>query len=130
MPWTYDISDTGAGPGWRGTLYRPDGSFLAKGYSGNAGGLNDVSDALIKNVGPIPPGTYIIGDAFNHPLCGPVSMRLTPTADTDVGDRDGFLIHGDGSAGNFSASHGCIIALRVPRLEMAGSRDKRLIVKA
>jgi hypothetical protein len=44
--------------------------------------------------------------------------------------RSGFLIHGDNSKGNSSASNGCIILPRWARLEVAGSPVKSLLVVA
>lgn len=102
-----------------------DGVSIAVGYSGNGKGLNNPAFDTESNVGPIPKGYWTIGDAFNHPVKGPVCMRLTPKIKTH---RSGFLIHGDNTKGDKSASQGCIILNKVTRLLLANSSDKVLMV--
>jgi hypothetical protein len=63
----------------------------------------------VPMVGPIPVGVYTIGSPFTHPTCGPEAMRLTPNPGTNDFGRSGFLMHGDNSELNHSASEGCII---------------------
>ena len=88
MPsWTYSISQR--------TLTYPSGYDTAAGYSGNHEGYNNPDRVQDHNIGPIPPGTYDIGPAFTHPLAGPITMRLTAHAGTNLYGRSGFMIHGD-----------------------------------
>jgi RHS repeat-associated protein len=103
---------------------------IATGYSGNGAGLNNPAMQDVPNVGPIPQGTWIIGPqednrtGSGHSL--PASMRLTPQ-DVDT-DRSGFLIHGDNSRGNQSASEGCVILNRNVRNRIGNSGDDLLRV--
>jgi len=105
-----------------------DGTVVGLGYSGIADGLDNPAEQSVPDTGPIPVGSYDIGDAFLHPQCGPVAMRLTPQAGTDTFGRDGFLIHGDNQTMDHTASHGCIILPRVIREAISVSDDKTLIV--
>jgi hypothetical protein len=105
------------------------------GYSGKGNGLNnpfdqDVQGAKDKSdAGPIPSGTYTIGKMFdNTGKTGPGSMRLTPDAGNDMHGRSGFLIQGDNSKHNYSASEGCIIVSRSARNAIASSGITRLEV--
>ena len=56
--------------------------------------------------------------------------RLTPQSGTNTYGRDGFLIHGDNTAMNHTASHGCIILPRIVRAGIDASDDKVLEVVA
>jgi len=105
-----------------------NGECIGSAYSGNGDGLNNSDMQNIANVGPIPQGIYTIGSAFADPGKGPVVMRLEPNRETDTFGRDGFLIHGDNSLINHSASEGCIIAARSIRDIVAASEDKQLEV--
>ncbi len=112
----------------------PDGTRVAvgTGYSGQGNGLNNPSEQYTPNTGPIPQGTYTIEPqrdnvtGAGHKLPG--SMRLDPTRDTDTHGRAGFLIHGDNSRGDHSASNGCIILPRPARNDIGGSSDHILVV--
>jgi hypothetical protein len=112
----------------------PDGSRVAvgTGYSGQGNGLNNPSEQYTPNTGPIPQGTYTIEKqrdnvtGAGHKLPG--SMRLDPTRDTNTHGRAGFLIHGDNSRGDHSASNGCIILPRPARNDIGGSSDHILVV--
>lgn len=122
MPWSYSIPT--------GVMQRPDGSALSTGYSGAPGHTNDPAACPLHNIGPIPPGTYTIGPAFTHPMCGPVSMRLTPDPANKMFGRDGLLIHGGlpNDPGR-AASEGCIVIDWIAREEIAGSDDRGLVVQ-
>jgi type VI secretion system (T6SS) effector TldE1-like protein len=85
------------------------------GYAGHGQGVNNPDREAEQRVGPIPRGEYNIGPAENHPTTGPVSLRLTPSANTDTLGRSGFLIHGDNARGDRSASEGCIVVSRQSR---------------
>lgn len=128
MPWTY--SQTGR------QLTDPNGTVVGSGYSGHDEGYNNHDAQAEKDVGPTPVGTYAIGPSFRHPVAGPVTMRLTPSADTNVFGRDGFMIHGDSAehAANptpqNSFSHGCIILSRPLRESIDASADRTIVVTA
>ena len=105
---------------------------VGTGYSGQGNGLNNPDMQNAQNVGPIPQGTYDIQQQQNnttgagHDL--PASMRLTPQDGTDTFGRDGFIIHGDNSNGDQSASEGCIILNRNTRNQIGNSGDTTLRV--
>lgn len=120
MPFTYCQST--------GILTFPDGAQTAQGYSGMGEGFDNPADEAVPNTGPIPVGTYIIGPAFDHPQCGPMTMRLAPTPDTNTFGRSGFCIHGDSRAMNHTASHGCVIVPPYPRALIAQAEDRVLVV--
>jgi hypothetical protein len=127
--WTYEITT--------GSMYRPDGSLLAIGYSGGWGGLSqDKNNPDAENVvgeGPIPEGLWTFGNLFMDLEVGcPNVLRLTPDPATDLKGRSaaGFLIHGDGKNDAGFASKGCIILPPEARIEMGKSSDHQLNVIA
>ena len=79
-------------------------------YSGKGPGLNDPASQCQPNVGPIPAGWYGIGNRYSG---GRTDLRnplpLAPDPNNNMCNRSGFLIHGDNSRGDNSASEGCII---------------------
>jgi hypothetical protein len=91
-------------------------------------GGNDHEKESVRDVGPIPCGEWTIGDEFKHETKGPIVMRLTPVGHKAHG-RDGFLIHGDNSKMDRSASNGCIILSRELRERISKSGAKKLIVE-
>lgn len=127
--WTYYIRE---GELWQGgacvarRLY--SGADDGDGIVEPGEGMNDPTKVGERNVGPLPPGRYIIGPAFHHPKTGPVTMRLFPAADTDMLGRDGFLIHGGNPAGG--SSQGCIVAPPTVRAMLATTEDRGLLVVA
>ena len=93
---------------------------IGTGYSGHGDGVNNPASQNVPDVGPIPNTTkYSVGPAFTHPVAGPICMRLTPLDPTATFGRSGFMMHGDNSEGNESASEGCIIMPRATRLLVA-----------
>lgn len=99
------------------------------GYSGRAEGLNNPDKQYIRNLGPIPIGDYIIDWAEDFPdTVGPLAMRLIPQTVAQLRGRSGFLIHGDNSKKNFTASHGCIILTRATRTATNNSAFRLLRV--
>jgi lipoprotein-anchoring transpeptidase ErfK/SrfK len=85
-------------------------SNIATGYSGNGNGLNNPNMQNVADVGPIPRGTWTIGREYNSTTgLGNHMMDLTARAGTNTYNRGLFRIHGDNSAQNHTASHGCII---------------------
>jgi RHS repeat-associated protein len=80
------------------------------GYSGRGGGINDPLAQIIESYGPIPRGTYIIGEDTRRR--GPLTFPLYPAPFNNMFGRTAFLIHGDNSRNDRTASEGCIIANR------------------
>jgi len=110
-------------------------TLVGEGYSGKGEGLNNPFQQAMPgapgkaDAGPIPSGNYTIGTMFdNKGKTGPGSMRLTPDAGNDMHGRSGFLIHGDNSKHNFSASEGCVILPRGARDAISSSGITRLEV--
>ena len=110
-----------------GNLYH-DTTPLGTGYAGHGLGLNNPAAQFIEGVGPLPCGWYTIGAPFDHPRCGPFTMRLTPDADTEMNGRAGMCMHGDTASENHTASDGCIVAARDIRETVWASGDRRLLV--
>lgn len=104
--------------------------FVGTGYSGAgylfADGRNNPTMVSDPDKGPIPPGMYTIGIAYQHPTEGPCVMNLTPDADTNTFGRSAFHIHGNNKSNN--ASKGCIILGPTIRKSIALSGDTRLQV--
>lgn len=114
-----------------GDLYEPDGTFMARGYSGDRAHFNDPAAETMRGEGPIPTGMYTIGDP-QDPVghLGPIAMPLIPNAETDTHGRSAFFMHGDNTAANHTASHGCIIMGRVIRQHVLDSPEDQLLVVA
>ncbi|MGA7777847.1 MAG: tlde1 domain-containing protein [Paraburkholderia sp.] len=120
MPWTYNRTT--------GTLTNPEGLTIANdGYSGAGQGRNNPSMQNVQNIGPIPDGSYRVGNARHSTRTGAVSMDLAPEVGTDTHGRSAFMIHGDNIS--HTASHGCIILRRAVREQINQSTDRRLIVR-
>jgi hypothetical protein len=120
MPWTFDLK--------AGAILTPTKFPLGPAYSGHGAGVNNPDLEAVHDVGPIPRGSYSIGEPFTDPEKGPLVMRLTPLPGTNVFGRDGLLIHGDNQLMNQSASLGCVIAAHFIRQAIATSTDKILNV--
>lgn len=98
------------------------------GYSGHGSGLNNPELEGIEGVGPIPAGQWRVVEWYdNYENKGPVVARLAPVGFNPHG-RSGFLIHGDNSAANHTASDGCIVTNRVAREAWRNSKDTNLTV--
>jgi len=114
-----------------GTFKSPGGTSVGIGYSGHAQGLNNPALQQVHMVGPIPQGDWEIGQFFDDVGGkGPVVARLTPLPGTETFGRDGFMIHGDNSQVNHSASEGCVILPHVVREMVMSSHDRLLTVTA
>ena len=118
--WTYEVTS--------GKLINPDGTCVGEGYSGNGAGLNNVEMENVPMRGPIPAGKWTIGRFFDDPEKGPIVAHLVPDLDTNTFGRSGFMIHGDNSALNHSASEGCIILPHALREMLMASNDRTLNV--
>lgn len=124
MTISYD-SDTGR-------VILPTGVF--KGYSGHGQGLNNPLLEAAVGMGPIPSGEWEIVrwhdnyiDHHGHNK-GPIVAELRPVGHNAHG-RSGFLIHGDNSDMNHTASDGCIIAGPVIRTAWRKTGITRFSVK-
>lgn len=104
-----------------------NGSFVIRGYAGAGGGQNNPDMEHIRNVGPIPRGTYDIGQPRNTGSKGPHVMDLSPRGHNALG-RTEFLIHGDSINDPGNASEGCVILPRAVRERISGSADNVLEV--
>jgi len=91
-----------------GTGY--DGSYIDT-YNcccGSAGSCRDnPSCQCEKNVGPLPQGTYTLGDMFTYKSY-PYSYNLYPSSSNNMCGRSEFLIHG-GNCQSGNPSIGCIV---------------------
>src|SRR5437763_1203410 len=114
-----------------GKLINPAGSVICLGYSGRGEGLNNASMQHVGGVGPIPQGAWEVG-RFSDDLGGKGRLvcNLVPADGTETHGRSGFMIHGDNSHGDRSASHGCIILPRLIREQILASSDRTLEVTA
>ena len=79
----------------------------------------------VRNVGPIPPGMYMIGLSYPSRTKGPMAMNLTPFSHNALG-RTLFRIHGNNTKND--ASEGCIILTPDIRKKIVESSDMVLIV--
>lgn len=83
---------------------------IATGYAGAGKGINNVDEEHTPNVGPLPRACYRAGTPRNGPTAH--TVPLIPATERDRAaqqGRSGFLIHGDNSRGDRSASRGCIV---------------------
>lgn len=87
--------------------------YVEEAYSGAQGYINNPLATALPSKGPIPFGLWRIGAPVEHKRLGPVALPLEPV--TYAGKRSAFLIHGDNSLMNRTASKGCIIAARAVR---------------
>lgn len=111
------------------------GGSLAFGYSGgdcgNAPqGVNNPSEQMTPNVGPLPQGLYTIGAPYDHPRLGKYVMPLTPDPSNEMFGRGEFFVHGDliGAVGQQKASDGCVILPLAIRQQIWNSGDHDLRV--
>ncbi len=113
-----------------GRLTRDDGTDIGPAYSGAPGSVDDPSTTAVRQHGPIPVGTWGIGDPVDLPHLGPFCLPLSPNAETNTFGRSGFFVHGDNGAHNESASEGCIVTAPTIRQAVAADPDKLLNVVA
>lgn len=103
------------------------------GYAGKYGGKNNPAMQNVKFTGPLPCGIYRIGDSYNHPRLGPITMDLEPDAANEMFGRDLMRIHGDSIESPGFASDGCIVQghdVRVLIAQAVKAGDRMLEVKA
>jgi lipoprotein-anchoring transpeptidase ErfK/SrfK len=94
-----------------------DGLRIGAGYSGRNEGRNNPKLAVVADIGPIPPGRYAVGTAYEDSRLGPCVMAPAPKGETITFGRSLFRIHGDNL--QHDTSHGCIV---LGRLRAAPSR--------
>ena len=99
---------------------------VGQGYSGTGPGRDNPDMQDVPNVGPIPQGTYDVGQGHYSSTTGPMTMNLTPINGTNTYGRDLFRIHGDNAS--HDASHGCPIAPPNVRQQINNSNDHVLEV--
>lgn len=129
MAWRYKIR--------QGELWHL-GTLVARGYSGlddgdgvkePGEGKNDPSMIRVRNVGPLPPGSYQIhGPPFDGGHLGPDVLRLDPAPDNVMFGRSGFYIHADAVRLPGAASQGCVILDHATRHKIWDSGDHYLTV--
>lgn len=119
MTWGYKQSS-----GW----LSQDGENIAEGYSGAGDGKNNPAMQDVPNVGPIPTGTYTIGEPSDTKTHGPYVLHLIPDPANEMFGRSGFLIHGDSVVAPGTASEGCIILPRKVREQIWASGERELVV--
>jgi hypothetical protein len=104
-------------------------AISATGYSGHGDGMNNPQMQAVKGQGPLPLGSYTIGDPLDPPdHLGPLAMPLTPDVGNCMFGRSAFFIHGDNPALDHTASDGCVILDHPTRAAIAASADRRLRV--
>jgi len=96
-------------------IFERNGVLLGTGYAGFGVGKNNPIMQDVKDVGPIPQGSYTIQAPVDTKDHGPYVMWLTPDPGTEMFGRGGFGIHGDSTAHAGAASLGCIVAARAIR---------------
>lgn len=114
-----------------GTLTDANGVVLGHGYSGRGTGLNNPDSQDLTDVGPCPQGLWSIVEFFDDPGGkGPIVSHLSPLPETDTYGRTGFMIHGDNSEADHTASEGCLIFARPIREALKASADRIIEVIA
>lgn len=112
-----------------GSLVGATGATIAMGYSGyGVDGKNNPAAQGTRDVGPIPRGIWDIGHPFDSSIHGPFCLPLVLIDPAQMGERDGFLIHGDSLTHPGEASHGCIILPKFARHKIWDSMDHQLEV--
>jgi hypothetical protein len=112
----------------KGEMRSAEGVLFCTGYSGHGIGINNPTAQHIPKIGPIPQGAYQLGIPADHPHLGPQSIPVLALGPTQTFGRSGFYCHGDNSAGDHSASEGCIILPRWARDKLAVTTDRLLVV--
>ncbi len=101
--------------------------LIGTGYAGHGEGLNNHAKEAVANLGPIPCGLWSVSFPFDHPTKGPLCFRYVPL--TYKGPRSGFLMHGDNSQMNHSASDGCTVFPHAVRQKCADLKVSYLLVE-
>ena len=121
MVWIYQQST--------GRLTR-DGELIGIGYAGFGEGQNNPAMQHVRDTGPLPRGVWrILPPQDPVRTLGPLALPLEPVEGEMFG-RDDFLIHGDSTARNRTASTGCIVLSMEVRQKIVESGDDLLTVIA
>jgi hypothetical protein len=110
-----------------GKIYQ-NGVYVATGYSGAPGYVDNPADQQLKAEGPLPVGFYTITAPYQNPKTGPYTMNLEPDSANQMYGRGDFRIHGDSITAPGTASEGCIVLARAIRERIWNSGDHRLQV--
>ncbi len=101
-----------------GHLITPDGVPASHTwYSGHAEHANKPEDEGLKGLGPLPRGTYALGNIVTNSSMGPFAIHLIPDAATrahitELGrDPDSFFAHAGNRQRDHSASAGCLVCM-------------------
>ena len=119
MPWIYTQGS--------GALHHDNVLVYDKGYSGKASAKNSPDREHESYQGPIPRGTWKIGQPYYSQRVGPYAIPLTPSGHNAHG-REHFRIHGDDSNDMGNASEGCIVLPPDIRRRIVASGDTLLYV--
>ena len=101
-----------------------DGNLIGTGWAGHdtatVQGQNNPTEITVVGIGPLPPGSYTIGDPINSPHLGPMAFPLTPDPANIMYGRSGFYIHGAQINPTVpdTSSDGCIIQQHNVRLSI------------
>ena len=106
-----------------GHLWDSRGVHIATGYSGLGEGKNAPKFEAVRNVGPIPRGLWVMGEAYHSDQLGPLAIPLYESGHNAL-ERTYFRIHGDSAAHPGKASKGCVIQGRAIRERMIASGDR------
>lgn len=106
------------------------GMLIGVGYAGHGAGFNNPAMQNVQDVGPLPQGSYTIGDPHDNMHTGPFTLDLGPDATDQMFGRFAFRIHGDNPEMNHTASDGCIIAAPAIRHDIVNRGLTRLEVVA
>ena len=99
--------------------------YSGRNVSGGVQGRNNPDAQNVRNIGPIPQGSYTL--EADRPNDGrPIAFPLTPDSDNNMYGRSGFMIHGDNAQND--ASQGCIIMLRDVR-ELLHEGDRLEVIR-
>lgn len=111
-----------------------NGVFFSRGWAGHnvkdgVQGRNNPEAVSVHDIGPLPPGKYTAGAAYDSPKTGPLTIPLAPYPSNQMYGRDGFKIHGwqigtDPNDPFNSSSDGCIMQARPNREAINSSPDK------
>jgi hypothetical protein len=121
MAWSYQQS-TGR--------FMRDGVLIAVGYAGYGEGQNNPAMQHVRDTGPLPQGVWrILPPQDPVRTLGPLALPLEPISGEMFG-RDDFLIHGESTARNRTASTGCIVLpMEVRRMIVASGDDLLTVIE-
>jgi len=124
MAWTFEQST--------GKFYDADMNLVSTGYAGgncgkNPEGVNNPDMQNTPLIGPLPQGTYTLGEPVPQSKLGVFAIPLIPDPSNNMYGRSDFYLHGDTTpSGN--ASEGCIIQPRTTRDKVWESDDHTIVV--